>query len=116
MMKNVKSIDAYIKLYPKDVQVLLKKMRRAVKSVAPKATEAIKYGLPTLVLNGNLIHFGAFKSHIGFYPSSSGVAAFKKQLRTYKCSKGAIQFPFGKPIPFALVKRITKYRVKQNIL
>lgn len=114
-MKTFKTIDAYIADYPKDVQKLLKAMRATIKKAAPKATETIKYGLPTFVLSGNLVHFGGFKKHIGFFPTPSGITAFKKELAKYKTSKGTIQFTFDEPLPLGLITKITKFRVGQNL-
>lgn len=113
MNTNIKTIDAYIKQFPDEVQDILKKMRATIHSAAPKAGEAIKYGTPTFTLNGNLVHFAAYKHHIGFYPTPRPIVAFKKELAKYKTSKGAIQFPIDKPIPFVLVKKIVSFRVKQ---
>lgn len=116
MMKNINNIDAYIRTYPEDVQYLLQKIRQTIQNAVPKAEEAIKYGLPTFVLNGkNLVHFGGFKNHIGFYPAPSGIVAFKKELLKYGGAKGSIQFPLDKPIPLALIKKITLFRVKENM-
>ncbi len=113
MNMSAKTIEGYIKQYPKEVQVLLKKMRAAIKEVVPKETgEKIGYGIPTFTFHGNLVHFGGYPKHIGFYPGPIGVAAFKKDLAKYKTSKGTIQFQLDEPIPFGLVKRITKYCVK----
>ena len=114
-MKTYKNIDSYIKDYPPQVQVLLRKMRATIKKAAPKAEEAMSYGIPTFTLRGNLVHFGGFKNHIGFFPTSSGVAAFRKELSDYKTSKGTIQFPFDTPLPLGLVTKIVKYRVKENL-
>ena len=114
MKTNISSIDAYISEFPVHIQSGLRAMREAIQSAAPKATEAIKYGMPTFVLNGNLVHFAANKSHIGFYPSPSGISNFEKELKPYKTSKGAIQFPYEEKLPIALVKKITAFRVKEN--
>lgn len=114
-MKTTASVDNYIKAYPKEVQLLLKQMRTTIKKAAPKAEEKIGYGIPTFTLNGNLVHFGAFKSHIGFFPGPGGILAFKKELEAYKTSKGTIQFPFEKKLPLALVTKIVRLRVKQNV-
>jgi len=111
---NVETIDQYISLFPTDVGEILEKMRRAIQESAPDATEAISYRIPTFKLNGNLVHFAAFKNHIGFYPTSSGITAFKKELSKYKVSTGAVQFPIDKPIPYSLVRKIVKFRVKEN--
>ena len=110
-----KTIDEYIKAYPEDVQCILERMRQTIRKAAPKAVEAISYGLPTFKLNGNLVHFAAFKKHIGFYPTSSGIRAFKRDLSQYKWSTGAVQFPIDKPIPYKLVKKIVMFRVKENL-
>lgn len=114
-MSSIRTVDAYIRPFPKSVQALLKKMRATIASAAPKAEEAVKYGIPTFVLNGNLVHFGGYKTHIGFYPGPGAIVAFKKELAKYPQSKGAIRFSVDEPIPFALVKRIVAYRVKQNV-
>jgi len=110
-----RSIDEYIKGFPGPIQQLLEEMRETIRKAAPTAEEAIKYAMPTFVLNGNLVHFAAFKNHIGFYPAPSGIEAFKKELSAYEGSKGAIRFPLDKPLPLALVSKIVKYRVKNNI-
>ena len=115
-MKTYKNIDSYIKDYPPQVQVLLRKMRATIKKAAPKAEEAMSYGIPTFTLRGNLVHFGGFKNHIGFFPTSSGVVAFRKELSAYKTSKGTIQFPLDTPLPLGLVTKIVKYRVKENLI
>ncbi len=112
--KKVESIDQYIAGFPAEVQVKLKKLRTVIKESAPEATEAIKYAMPTFVLKGNLIHFAAYKNHIGLYPAPTGIEAFKKELSKYPTSKGAVQFPLDGAVPFDLVRRIVKYRVKEN--
>lgn len=115
MIKNFKTMDEYIKTFPKDVQGILEKMRQTIRKVAPEATEAISYQMPTFKLNGkNLVHFAAFKNHIGFYPIPSGIEAFKKELSPYKQGKGSVQFPIDRPIPYDLVKKIVIFRVKEN--
>ncbi|MGB7537047.1 MAG: DUF1801 domain-containing protein [Anaerolineales bacterium] len=108
------TIDEYIQSYPKDVQAILTKVRAVIRKAAPDAGETIKYRLATFTLNGNLVHFGAFKNHIGFYPTPSGTAAFKKKLAPYVFAKGSIQFPLDKPIPYDLITKIVKFRVKEN--
>jgi uncharacterized protein YdhG (YjbR/CyaY superfamily) len=113
-MKTYHNIANYIQQQPTAVQPLLWQMQQTISKAAPGAAEAIKYGMPTFVLQGNLVHFAACKTHIGFYPSPSGIIAFKTQLIGYTCSKGAIQFPFGKPLPLALIAKIVKYRAKEN--
>ena len=108
------SIDDYIDGFPPEVQVLLEEVRQTIRNAAPEATETIKYAMPTFVLNGNLVYFGAFKHHIGFYPVPSGIVAFKKELAQYKMGKGSIQFPFDKPMPLDLITEIVKFRVTEN--
>ncbi len=109
------TIDEYIAAYPKDVQVILKKIRAVIHTAAPSAKEAIKYRLATFVLNRrNLVHFGAFKHHIGFYPTPSGTSAFRKELAPYAFAKGSIQFPLDKPIPYGLIVKIVKFRVAED--
>lgn len=111
-MKPYKTIDEYIASYPKDVQPLLQKIRKIIKKAAPKAEEAISYGIPTFKYHGNLVHFGAYAKHIGFYPGAAAMAKFSKKLKNYKQSKGTVQFQLDKPIPFEMIKEITEFRVK----
>ncbi len=113
--ESFKTIDEYIKLFPNDIQDILKKIRITIQNAAPDATEAISYGMPTFKLNGNLVHFAAWKNHIGFYPVPSGLIQFEKELKDYPQSKGAVQFPFDKPIPYDLIKKIVEFRVKENL-
>lgn len=113
MKKPVASIDEYIADFPKDIQTILQKIRVTIKKTAPAAEEAISYTIPTFKLNGNLVHFAAFKKHIGFYPAPSGSKEFKKELSAYKSGKGSVQFPLDKPIPYALITAIAKFRVKE---
>lgn len=108
---NAKNMDEYIAGFPKDVQAILQQIRSAIKKTAPDAEEAIKYAIPTFVLNGNLVHFAAFKNHIGFYPAPTGIEAFKNKLARYKQGKGSVQFPLDEPIPLKLITDIVKYRV-----
>jgi uncharacterized protein YdhG (YjbR/CyaY superfamily) len=105
----------YIKSFPKSTQVLIKKMRATIKKAAPKAEESIGYRMPAYKLNGVLVYFAAYASHIGFYPTPKGIAPFKKELVDFKCSKGAIQFPLNRKIPWALVSKIVRNRVKENL-
>jgi len=109
-----RTIDEYNAMFPTDVQKILENLRQVIRETAPTADETIDYGIPTFKLNGNLVHFAAFKNHIGFYPTPSGIEAFKKELSHYKQSKGTVQFPLDKPIPFDLVKKIVEFRVKEN--
>ena len=113
--KTPKNFDASVDRFPKQVQPLLKKMRLTIRKAAPNAQETISYGIPAFNLNGLLVWFAAHKTHIGFYPRASAIAAFKKDLSAYKGAKGSVQFPFDEPLPLALVSRIVKFRVKQNL-
>ena len=108
------SVDEYISRYPKEVQPILKNIREEIRKTAKDAEETISYGIPTYKLNKtNLVHFGAFKDHVGFFPTSSGVEYFKEELKNYKTSKGTVQFPLDKKIPYALIKKIVKFRIKE---
>lgn len=107
------SIDEYIAGFPRDVQEILEQIRNTIRRAAPDAEEAIKYKIPTFVLNGNLVHFAAFKNHVGFYPTPSGIEAFKDDLTAYACAKGSVQFPIDKPMPLNLVKEIVTFRVRE---
>ena len=113
---NFQTIDEYIGTFPKDVQAILETVRQTIRKAAPETEEAISYQMPTFKLNGRyLVYFAAWKNHIGFYPVPSGIEAFKKELSSYKQGKGSVQFPINKPIPYDLVKKIIKYRVKENL-
>lgn len=107
------TVDEYIAAFPRDVQDILKQVRATIKKAAPDAEETIKYRIPTFVLNGNLVHFAAFKNHIGFYPTPSGIEAFKRETAEYKFAKGSVQFPIGKPMPLGLIEAIVKFRVAE---
>lgn len=108
------TIDEYISSFPKDIQKVLEEIRSAIRKAAPDAVEAISYGIPTFKLNGNLVHFAAFKNHIGFYPTPSGIEEFEKELSVYKQGKGSVQFPLDIPLPLTLITKIVKYRTKKN--
>lgn len=114
-MKKITTIDAYIASFPKEVQAKLIALRETIRKAAPEATEAMKYGIPTFVLKKNLVHFGAYESHIGFYPAPSGIRAFAKDLAKYKHSKGAVQFPLNEPLPLPLIRKIVTFRVTENL-
>lgn len=109
------SIDAYIASFPEEIQTILQALRASIKSAAPDAQEKISYQMPTFALKGNLVYFAAYKNHIGFYPTSSGIEAFKDDLAGYKSSKGAIQFPINAPLPLELISRIVEFRVAENL-
>jgi uncharacterized protein YdhG (YjbR/CyaY superfamily) len=114
-MKKYKTMHEYLDDFPPNIRKILKQLSSAIKSAAPQTEETMAYGVPTYKLNGNLVHFGAFKSHIGFFPTPSAIVAFKKELSKYNLSKGTVQFPLDKPLPIGIIKRIVKYRVKQNL-
>lgn len=114
-MKKVETIDEYIAGYPAEIQNKLEQIRALISKHAPGAEEAMSYGIPTFKLNGNLVHFAAFKNHLGFYPGATGVEAFKDVLGGFETSKGTIQFPLDKPIPVKLIRDIVTFRVKQNL-
>jgi uncharacterized protein YdhG (YjbR/CyaY superfamily) len=112
--KPVATIDEFIGGFPADVQAILLKIRSFIKDLAPGAVEAMAYGIPTFRLNGkNLVHFAAFETHIGFYPTPSGIAAFKDELKPFKSSKGAVQFPLDKPMPYDLIEKMVRFRVAE---
>lgn len=115
MARNFKTMDEYISTFPEDVQSILNELRKTIKEVAPEAEETISYQIPTFTLNGNLVHFAAFKDHIGFYPTPSGMEAFENELSSYKRAKGSVQFPIDQPLPWPLIRRIVEYRVKENL-
>ncbi len=116
MMKTYESIDEYIADFPAHIQALLTQMRTTIQEASPEATEKISYAMPTFDLGGNLVHFAAFKNHIGFYPSSSGIAAFQDEIAGFKSSKGAVQFPIEKALPLDLVKQIVLFRTQENLM
>ncbi len=112
---SINSIDDYIATFPKDIQKILKELQSTIKAAAPDAEEKISYQMPTFFLNGNLVHFAAFKKHIGFYPTPSGIEAFQKELSVYDGAKGSVQFPIDEPMPLKLISRIVKFRAAENI-
>jgi|ERR671923_2221483 uncharacterized protein YdhG (YjbR/CyaY superfamily) len=115
--KQLKTIDEYIAAFPKEVQDVLEKIRSAIRESAPKAEEAISYGIPALRLNGSRgsVYFAGWKNHIGFYLPPSGIEGFKKELAPLKQERGSVQLLSDKPIPYDLVKRIVRYRVTENL-
>lgn len=113
-MTKPDSIDAYIADFPKEIQKILNEIRGTIAKAAPKATERISYAIPTFALEGkNLVHFAAFKSHIGFYPTPQGISEFEKPLSRYKQGKGSVQFPLDEPMPLALITKIVKFNIKR---
>ena len=107
-------VDDYIAGFPREIQQGLQKLRQTIRKAAPQAEEAVKYGVPAFLFNGHLVYFAAFKNHIGFFPTGSGIKEFQGELSGFKWSKGTIQFPHGQKLPLALVSRIVKFRVRQN--
>lgn len=115
MLTKIKDVDQYISIQPKEIQEQLYTIRQAIKTAAPQALEVISYGMPAYKLNGMLVYFAAHKNHIGLYPMASGIQAFEKKLLKYQTSKGTVQFTHGKSIPFELIKKIVKFRMKENL-
>lgn len=111
---EIKNIDQYIDSFPESTQKLLTRIRKIIAKAAPKATESIKYAMPTFEYFGNLVHFAGYKSHLGFYPAPSGLKAFQEEIDVYPNSKGAVQFPLDKPLPVALITKIVKFRAVEN--
>jgi uncharacterized protein YdhG (YjbR/CyaY superfamily) len=109
------SIDEYIATFPEDVQKKLEELRATIKACAPDAEEKISYQMPTFALKGNLVHFAAYKNHIGFYPTPSGIQAFKQELSIYEGAKGTVRFPIEAPLPLELIGKIVKFRVAENL-
>ena len=109
------NIDDYIASFPHETQLILEKLRLTIRKAAPDAKETINYGIPTFTLKGNLVHFAAFKNHVGFYPTPSGIEAFKKELSVYEGAKGSVKFPISELLPFDLVRKIVEFRVKEGL-
>jgi uncharacterized protein YdhG (YjbR/CyaY superfamily) len=109
------TIDEYIASFPKDIQAILEQIRATIRNAAPDAEEAINYQIPTFTLHGNLVHFAAFKKHIGFYPAPSGIEKFKNELSAYEGAKGSVKFRLDKPIPYELISKIVAFRVQENL-
>ncbi|MGV3503234.1 MAG: iron chaperone [Adhaeribacter sp.] len=114
METSAKDIDHYISAFPPQVQNLLNQVRSTIRQAAPEAKESIKYAIPTFELHGNLVHFAAFRKHLGFYPVPSGMQAFEQELAAFKQGKGSVQFPLDQPLPLDLITRIVRFRVEEN--
>ncbi|UII23997.1 iron chaperone [Fulvivirga ligni] len=114
MNASPKNIDEYISICPEEVQKKLQQIREKILSVVPEAEEAMKYAIPTFVYHGNLVHFVAYKNHIGFYPAPSGIRHFSKEFSDYNTSKGAVQFPIDRPVPLQLIGKVVKFRKLEN--
>ena len=113
--KKPANIDEYIGGFPNDVQEILEKIRETIQKAAPDAKEKISYSMPAFEQNGIVVYFAAFKNHIGLYALPSGHEEFKEELSKYKSGKGSVQFPLDKPMPFDLIAKIVKFRVKENL-
>ena len=109
------TIDEYIARFPKEIQELLETIRITIREAAPDAEETISYQMPTFKLKGNLVHFAAYKNHIGFYPTPSGIEKFRDELSAYKGAKGSVQFPIDQPLPLELISKIVKFRAAENL-
>ena len=109
------SIDAYIATSPQEIQAILEALRATIRAAAPDAEEKISYQMPAFAQKGNLVYFAALKYHIGFYPTSSGIAAFEQELSAYKGAKGSVQFPINEPLPMDLISNIVRFRVAENL-
>jgi uncharacterized protein YdhG (YjbR/CyaY superfamily) len=114
-MEKIASIHEYISNFPPEIQKLLNQLRETIQKAAPEATEKISYNIPTFYLSGNLVHFAAYKNHIGFYPAPSALKKFEKELKDYPRSKGAVQFLLDKPLPLELITKMVAFRVKENL-
>jgi uncharacterized protein YdhG (YjbR/CyaY superfamily) len=113
--KAAQNVDEYISGFPEEVQVKLEKLRATIREAAPEAEEKISYQMPTYTQEGNLVHFAAYKKHIGFYPTPSGIEKYKEELSVYKGAKGSVQFPLDEPVPYELVREIVAFRVTENL-
>ena len=113
--KAYRTVDEYIRLFPAETRKTLRRLREAILSAAPGAEESISYGMPAFRLGGILVYFAAYENHIGFYPTSAGVAAFAGELSRYECSKGTVRFPIDEPLPYPLIKKMVKFRAAQNL-
>ena len=108
-------VDTYIAAFPPEVQAILQQIRTLIQETAPEAEETFQYQMPAYRLRGPLVYFGGFPNHIGFYPTPSGITAFKDELSPYKSAKGSVQFPLDKPMPYDLIRRIVEFRVQENL-
>ena len=109
------NIDEYIAAYPEDVRWILEELRATIRNTVPEAEEKISYQMPAFALKGILVYFAAFKNHIGFYPTSSGIERFKNELAIYKSGKGSVQFPIDNPLPLSLITKIVRFRAEENL-
>jgi uncharacterized protein YdhG (YjbR/CyaY superfamily) len=115
MAETYKTIDEYIACFPPDVQNTLIEIKNLIKKEAPDAAEKISYGMPTFYLNGNLVHFAAFKDHYGFFPTPTGIDEFEKELAPYRTGKGTLRFALDEPLPWNIIKKVIRFRIKENL-
>jgi len=108
-------VDEYIAGFPQETSAILAKIREIIREAAPQAHETINYGVPTFTLKGNLVHFAGYKSHVGFYPTPTGIEKFKDELSAYEFAKGSVKFPLDQPIPYELISQIVRFRVAENL-
>jgi len=113
-MKQSEEVSTYLNQFEGDVYQKLLQIRTLVSDLVPEAEECMKYGIPTFVYHGILVHYAGFKKHIGFYPVPSGIEAFKEELKPYKQGKGSIQFPLSDPLPIGLIRKIVEFRIAEN--
>ena len=114
MSAKFKTVDEYLSTLPANKKSILKEVRKTIREAAPNAEEVISYNMPGYKQDGMLVWFASNKEHVGFYPTPSAINAFEKELSKYVTSKGAIQFPFAEPMPFALITKMVKYRLREN--
>jgi uncharacterized protein YdhG (YjbR/CyaY superfamily) len=112
--KSLSSVDEYVAGFPPETRRVLEELRALIRTAAPEATETISYAIPTFDLNGHLVHFAGYAKHVGFYPTGTGIAAFREELAPYRTGKGSVQFPLGEPLPSDLIRRIVEFRVEEN--
>lgn len=112
---KITDIDTYISAFSDNIQETLEHLRQTIRDAAPEASETINYGIPTFTLHGNLVHFAAYKNHIGFYPAPSGIENFMEQLSGFETAKGTVKFPLDLPLPFDLITQIVRFRVQENL-
>jgi uncharacterized protein YdhG (YjbR/CyaY superfamily) len=115
MKTGFESVDDYIEIQPAETKTLLETIRKTIKETAPQAEECISYQMPAYKLKGPIVYFSAYKNHIGFYPTSTGIKAFQKEIDGYKNSKGAVQFPLDQPIPHDLIRKMVLFKVDENL-
>jgi uncharacterized protein YdhG (YjbR/CyaY superfamily) len=113
-LTKFKTVDEYLASFPANTKKILQAVRNTIQKSAPQAEELISYNMPAFKLHGMLVFYAAYEKHIGFYPTASGIQAFKKEISRYKNAKGSVQFPINEPMPFDLISKIVKFKVKEN--